>query len=369
MRTKIAEKFGIEVPIFAFSHCRDVVAAVTKAGGMGILGAAWMSPEELEMSLNWIDERVGDKPYGVDLVFPGTFLDAADTDDYVSQLPESHMTFVDRLLDDAGVKRISDEDKQLFLHEYAQKMGMNHAKSKKQFEISLRHPTKFIVGALGVPPKEIVDEAHARGVLVGALVGSVRHVQKQIQAGVDVLVAQGTEAGGSVGAISSMVLWPQVVEAAGDHPVLAAGGIGRGSQILAALSMGCQGVWMGSVWLGTTESELSKEMKQRFFEANSEDAVISFSMTSKQGRMLKSKFTEAWEQPDAPKPLTWPLQSILVGYPYRRADRGRQLDYWTYSVGQIVGDMKEEMSVRQVVEKLLTEYLDALERLKSVAEI
>ena len=366
MRTQIAEKFGLEVPIFAFSHCRDVVAAVTKAGGMGILGAAWMSPEELEMSLKWIDERVDGKPYGVDLVFPGTFVDAGSPDEHVAKLPEDYIAYVDRILDDAGVAKFPEEDRDPFFREYAQKMSMTHAKSKRQFEISLQHATKFIVGALGVPQKEIVEQAHAKGVLVGALVGNVRHVEKQIAAGVDVLVAQGTEAGGSVGSISSMVLWPQVVEAAGGRPVLAAGGIGRGSQILAALSLGAQGVWMGSIWLGTTESELSKEMKQQFFNADTEDAVISYSMTSKQGRMLRSRFTDAWEQPGAPKPLTWPLQSILVGYPYRRADRGRRLDYWTYSVGQIVGDMKEEMSVRQLIEKLLVEYVDALERLKSV---
>jgi NAD(P)H-dependent flavin oxidoreductase YrpB (nitropropane dioxygenase family) len=366
MRTTCAEAFGIEVPIFAFSHCRDVVAAVTKTGGMGVLGAAWMTPDELEMSLKWIDGEVGGRPYGVDLVFPGTFQDVDGTEDLVSLLPRSHRAFVDRLLDDAGIARLSEHERASFMRAYAQKMAMTPRKSEQQFEIVLRHPARFIVGALGVPPASIVEAAHGKGIKVGALVGSAKHTMKQREAGVDVVVAQGTEAGGSVGAISSLVLWPQVVEAAGPMPVLAAGGIGRGSQILAALAIGAAGVWLGSIWLGTRESELAPEMKQRLFAAASEDAVLSRALTGKPGRMLRSRYQEAWDAPGAPMPLTFPLQSILGGDPFKRAERAGQLDYWTYSVGQIVGDMTEETTVRQVMERLLTEYVEALERLKTV---
>jgi NAD(P)H-dependent flavin oxidoreductase YrpB (nitropropane dioxygenase family) len=367
MRTALAEHFGIDVPIFAFSHCRDVVAAVSKAGGMGVLGAAWMTADELAMSLAWLDKHAGGKPYGVDLVFPGTFEDIDGSEDLISLLPATHRAFLDRLLDDAGIARLPEDERDTFMREYAQKMAMTPKKSLRQFEIALRHPTKFVVGALGVPPRNLIDQAHARGVKIGALVGSGKHAQKQREAGVDVVVAQGTEAGGSVGSISSMVLWPQVVEAAGPMPVLAAGGIGRGSQILAALAMGCQGVWMGSIWLGTTESELAPEMKKALFDAASEEAVISKAMTGKQGRMLRSRYTEAWDK--APlKPLTFPLQSILGGEAYRRAERSRRLDYWTYSVGQIVGDMREETSVRQVMERLLMEYVEAAEALKALME-
>ncbi len=367
MRTKLAVDLGIDVPIFAFSHCRDVVAAVTKAGGMGILGAAWMTPDEFEMSLRWLDDTVGGKPYGVDLVFPGTFEDVDGSEDLVALLPASHREFVGRLLDEAGIARLPEMERDAFMRDYAQKMAMTPKKSLHQFEIALAHPTRFIVGALGVPPRSIVEKAHAKGLKIGALVGSAKHTQKQREAGVDVVVAQGTEAGGSVGSIASMVLWPQVVEAAGEMPVLAAGGIGRGSQILAALAMGAQGVWLGSIWLGTTESELTPEMKQRLFEAASEDAVISKAMTGKQGRMLRSHYTEAWDKATL-KPLAFPLQSILGGEAYKRAERGRRLDYWTYSAGQIVGDMREETTVRQVMERLFNEYVEALEGLKAVTE-
>jgi NAD(P)H-dependent flavin oxidoreductase YrpB (nitropropane dioxygenase family) len=368
MRTRLAEAFGIEVPIFAFSHCRDVVAAVTKAGGMGVLGAAWMTPDELEMSLRWIDAQVAGKPYGVDLVFPGTVEDVDGSEDLLSLLPASHQAFVDRLLDDAGIPRLPEGERPVFLRAYAQKMAMTPKKSLRQLEIALDHPTRLIVGALGVPPPGVVDAVHSKGVKVGALVGSAKHTARQREAGVDVVVAQGTEAGGSVGSISSMVLWPQVVEAAGPIPVLAAGGIGRGAQILAALAMGAEGVWLGSIWLGTVESELAPEMKQRLFEATSEDAVLSKAMTGKQGRMLRSRYNEAWDAHGAPKPLPFPLQSILAGDPFKRAERARRFDYWTYSVGQIVGDMTEETTVRHVMERLLTEYVEAIERLKIVTD-
>lgn len=369
MRTDLAKRFGIDLPIFAFSHCRDVIAAVTNAGGMGVLGAAWMTPDELQMSIDWIKERVDGKPFGVDLVFPGTGGDEKEPQEYLKQIPQTHVDFVKTLLDDAGIPDIPSDVRDDFMADYARKMAMTNKKSKAQLDISLDNSVSFIVGALGVTPSWVVDAAHARGIQVGALVGSGKHAAGQKAAGVDVLVAQGTEAGGSVGSIASMVLWPQVVEAAQGLPVLAAGGVSRGSQILAALALGCQGVWMGSLWLGTAESELSPEMQERLFNANSEDAQLYDVMTGKQGRMLRSAYTQAWKQPGAPKPLAWPMQSILGGYPFKRAERAHQLDYWTYSVGQVVGDMKGPSTVRAEFERMLNEYVEALDNFSAVTAL
>jgi NAD(P)H-dependent flavin oxidoreductase YrpB (nitropropane dioxygenase family) len=369
MNTELAKQLGIELPIFAFSHCRDVVAAVTKAGGLGVLGAAWMTPDELEMSIDWISSQVGGKPFGVDLVFPGTQGDDTkekSPEEYLKMIPQPHVNFVRKMLDDAGIADLSPEYYQSFMVEYAQKMAMTHKKSREQLEISLSKSVNLIVGALGVTPSWVVDSAHSRGVQVGALVGSGKHAIKQKAAGVDLLVAQGTEAGGSVGNVSSMVLWPQVVEAAAGLPVLAAGGISRGSQVLAALSLGCQGVWLGSLWLGTAESDLTLEMRERLFQAESEDAQLSKAMTGKQGRMLRTSYVDAWTKSDAPKPLDWPMQSILCGYPFKRAERSGNLEYWTHSVGQIVGDMKGHTTVKGEIERMLNEYLVALESLNTV---
>jgi NAD(P)H-dependent flavin oxidoreductase YrpB (nitropropane dioxygenase family) len=366
MRTDLAKALDIEVPIFAFSHCRDVVAAVTKAGGLGVLGAAWMTPDELDMSIEWLEKEVDGKPFGVDLVFPGTGGDEKSPSEYLGNIPESHLGFVTKLLDDAGLSDVSSEDRDAYMAENAEKMTMTNEKSRKQLEISLAHPSvKLIVGALGVTPRWVIEEAHARGVKVGALVGSAKHAAKQVEAGVDLLVAQGTEAGGSVGSIASMVLWPQVVEVARGIPVLGAGGVSRGSHILAALSLGCQGVWLGSLWLGTAEGELSLEARERLFAAQSEDAVIANVMTGKQGRMLGTEYVKAWQGKDAPKPLTWPMQSILNGYPYMRAERAHNLDYWTYAVGQVVGDMHRNTTVKSEMARLLDEYLEALEGLET----
>lgn len=360
MRPSLSEMFGIEVPIFAFSHCRDVVVEVTRAGGMGVLGAAWMTTEELEASLKWIDERVGGKPYGVDVVFPGTFADV-DGMDYVGLLPEQQVAFIRQMLERAGVAPLPADQFDEFMRETAAKMAMTPQKSERCLEVCLAHPVKFIVGAMGVPPQRVIDAVHNKGIPIGALVGNVKHAIRQRDAGIDVIIAQGAEAGGHTGNISSLVLWPQVVDAVAPLPVLAAGGIGRGRQIAAAMATGAAGVWMGSIWLGTIESELSPEMRQQLYKASSEDAVISYSMSGKRNRMLRSKYTEAWEQPDAPETLTFPLQSILSGEPFRRAERSRRLEYWTYSVGQIVGEMNEETTVRQVFSKLLNEYLEAAE--------
>jgi NAD(P)H-dependent flavin oxidoreductase YrpB (nitropropane dioxygenase family) len=369
MKTELTRQLGIELPIFAFSHCRDVVAAVTKAGGMGVLGAAWMTPDELDMSIDWIAKEVDGMPFGVDLVFPGTQggeEGEKSPQEYLKQIPQEHLSFVKKLLDDAGLKDLTAADRDAFMEDYAAKMAMTKKKSREQLEISLSKSVSLVVGALGVTPAWVVEAAHARGVQVGALVGSGNHATKQKAAGVDLLVAQGTEAGGSVGNIASMVLWPQVVEAAGGLPVLAAGGISRGSQILAALALGCQGAWLGSLWLGTAESELNLEMREKLFNAASEDAQLSKAMTGKQGRMLRTKYVEAWSRPDAPKPLGWPMQSILGGYPFKRAERSHNLEYWTYSVGQVVGDMKEHSTVKQEFERMLNEYLEALEALTGV---
>lgn len=369
MQTELTNTLGIDLPIFAFSHCRDVVAAVTKAGGMGSLGAAWMTPEELEMSLDWIEQRVDGKPFSVDLVFPGTGGEDVEKtpEEYLKLIPKEHLNFVKTLLDDAGIADLSDADRDAYLAEYAQKMAMTNKKSREQLEVVLsRKSVNLIVGALGVTPEWVTKEAHNKGVKVGALVGSAKHAAKQRAAGVDVLVAQGTEAGGSIGNIASMVLWPQVVEAAEGMPVLAAGGVTRGSQILAALALGCQGVWMGSLWLGTAESDLSIEMREKLFAAVSEDARVSKAMTGKQGRMLYTKYVDAWHQPNSPKPLDWPMQSIMNGYPFKRAERGRNLDYWTYSVGQAVGDMNEHTTVKSEIERMLNEYVEAVDKLQGV---
>src|SRR5215813_6869104 len=257
MRTPICETFGIEFPIFAFSHCRDVVAAVSKAGGLGVLGALAFSPDQLEIELNWIDEHVDGKPYGVDVVMPAKYAGAGELDpermgeQLKEMIPQQHRDWINKLLDEHGVPALpADEQGEGGL------LGWVHEKGREQVQIALEHPIKLLANALGPPPKDIVDLAHEHGVKVAALVGSVQQAQRQVNQGVDIIVAQGHEAGGHTGEIASMVLLPQVVDAVAPVPVLGAGGIGNGRQIAAAFALGAQGVWTGSVWMTTAESDM-----------------------------------------------------------------------------------------------------------------
>jgi len=369
MRTEATEMFGIELPIFAFSHCRDVVLEATRAGGMGVLGAAWMTPDELEVALNWIDERCDGKPYAVDIVFPGTYEDVGAEDDPQERIPAGHREFVDRLMTDADIPPLLESDEAEFNREFGDRMKMTPSESERCLEIALRHPNvTFIVNAMGVPPRHVVDRIHAHGLKVGSLVGTVRHALKQRDLGVDVIIGQGSEAGGHVGTISSMVLWPQLVDAIHPVPVLAAGGIGRGRQFVAAMALGAAGIWCGSIWLGSRESDLNADMREALFKAKAEDAVVSKSMTGKACRILRSKYTDAWDNAAKVKPLTFPMQSILGGVPLRRAERAHRMDYWTYAVGQVVGDMNEETSVRSIFNDMLGEYVDSMEVLDQLLE-
>ena len=373
MKTALCKRLGCEVPIFAFSHCRDVVVAVTKAGGFGVLGAATFSPEQLETELAWIDARVGDKNYGVDVIIPSTYDAEAEraAGDLDKLIPAEHKAFMDGLLAAEGVPPLPPGERERIHREIALGRGsMTPEGARRLVEIALAHPrVKMVVSALGAPPTDVVARMKARGVVVGAMCGKASHAARQRAAGVEVIVAQGTEAGGHTGDIATMVLVPQVVEACGlEVPVLAAGGITRGSQIAAALAMGAQGVWCGTIWLGTIESELDPFEKEAVFAARSEDAVRRRARTGKPVRMIKSKLSEAWEKPGAPAYLPTPLQGVLYNEAHARVVRAKRADLYSFPVGQSVGDVTGETTVRDVMLRLQTEYLDAMERLMTLNE-
>jgi NAD(P)H-dependent flavin oxidoreductase YrpB (nitropropane dioxygenase family) len=370
MRTKLCEELGIELPIFAFSHCRDVVAAVSKAGGLGVLGAVGFSPEQLEIELNWLDEHVGDHIYGVDIVIPGKYegmgeIDPAKLEAQLrAAIPQQHREFAARLLRDAGVPEMPAEDKH---HEL---LGWTAATAAPQVEIALKHPkVALIANALGTPPEDVIARVHERGRRIAALCGSPRQALKHKEAGVDIVIAQGTEGGGHTGEIGSLVLWPQVIDAVAPVPVLAAGGIGSGRQIAAALAMGAQGVWTGSIWLAVEEAESPPAQRQSYFEATSKDTVRSRSFTGKPCRMLRNEWTDAWERADTPDPLGMPLQGMVtmdaVQRTHRYADVAQKVAF--NPVGQVVGMMNETESVKQLVYRLVEEYLQSAERLQALA--
>ena len=370
MHTKLCDELGIEFPIFAFTHCRDVVVAVSQAGGFGVLGAVGFTPEQLELELKWIDEHIGRNPYGVDIVIPGKYEGMGETDPKKLEeqlkklIPEQHRAFARRILADHGVPDLpADEERRQEL------LGWTEATATPQVEVSLKHQkVKLIANALGTPPKDVIDHIHGAGRLVSALCGRADQALKHKAAGVDIIIAQGTEGGGHTGEIGSLVLWPEVIDAVAPTPVLAAGGVGRGRQIAAALGMGAQGVWTGSIWLAVEEAEASPEQMGSYFAASSRDTVRSRSWTGKPCRMLKNDWTEAWEGEESPEPLGMPLQGMLVSEAMTRVHRypGQAQRVAFNPVGQIVGAMNQKMAVRDVIYTLVEEYVDAVDRLQKL---
>ena len=369
MRTSICEQLGIEFPIFAFTHCRDVVAAVSNAGGFGVLGAVGFSAEELEMELKWIDEHVGDKPYGVDIVIPGKYegkgeLDAEKLEAQLrASVPQHHRDFAKKLLADHGVPELPKGEHATEL------LGWTAATAGPQVEMALKHPkVKLIANALGTPPADVIREIQNEGRLVGALCGSVKHALAHKEAGVDFIIAQGYEGGGHTGEVGSIVLWPEVIDAVAPLPVLAAGGIGTGRQIAAALAMGAQGAWTGSLWLTVEESGCPPEQVESYTKATSRDTVRSRSYTGKPCRMLRNDWTEAWQKEDTPDPLGMPLQYMVTADAVARVHRyaSKAQDVAFNPVGQIVGAMNEVQPVRELIVELVEEYLEAVERLDSL---
>jgi len=382
MRTGICDQLGMEYPVLAFSHCRDVVAAVTRAGGFGVLGATTLTPDQLDVELRWIDEAVGGKPYGVDVLVPeklagmerGSGFDGAALADLI---PEEHRRFLDALLREYGVEPPpggdgdGDDDGWRPASEaggsrepFAEALTGEGA--LRLIEVALTHPVRLVANALGAPPEEMLEAAHGAGVPVAALAGKRQHAERHVRAGVDIVVAQGYEAGGHTGEIATMVLVPEIVDAVAPLPVLAAGGIARGRQMAAAMALGAQGVWTGSVWLTTQEAETHPKVKEKFLAATSSDTVRSRSITGKPARQLRSAWTDAWDGPGSPGPLPMPLQPLLVDYALHRirraaaAGQAGAVQLVNYFVGQVVGSLDGVRPARQVLHEMVEEYVDTV---------
>jgi NAD(P)H-dependent flavin oxidoreductase YrpB (nitropropane dioxygenase family) len=375
MTSELCQRFGIDFPLFAFSHCRDVVVEVSRAGGMGVFGAASMSPDELESELNWIDERLEGKPYGVDLLIPDNVVgkeEVFEPEQLLKAVPATHIRYSEAILKEQGVDAsgLDEGRKEALL------IGRNLHPSgaEASMEVAFNHPIRLIANALGVPPKSMLKRAKNQGVAVAALVGAKEHALRQAQAGVDIIVAAGGEAGGHCGVVPTMVLIPEVAEVLKDYPevaLLGAGGLVTGAQMAATMAMGAAGIWTASVWLTTPEAETNPVVKSKMLNATSRDTVRSKSRTGKPSRQLRSLWTDAWEAPDAPEPLPMPLQSLISQPALAKVDKLSQSghegaqDLATYWVGQGVGLMNSERAVRTVVEEFKVDFIKAYERLNA----
>jgi len=366
VRTSLCDLLGIEHPIVGFSPSEHVAAAVSRAGGLGVLGAVrFNDPAELDETLQWMDASTAGRPYGIDVVMPARVPAEGTATDLDQLIPAQHKEFVDQTLLKLGVPPLPDDARAA-----DGVLGWLHSVARQQVEVALAHPARLIANALGPPPPDVIARAHERGMLVAALAGTAQHARRQVASGVDIVVAQGYEAGGHTGEIASMVLVPEVVDAVGAHAtVLAAGGIGCGRQIAAALALGADGVWMGSAWLATEEyakTTSAPVVTQAVLAATSSDTVRSRIYSGKPARLLKNRWTDAWEQPGAPQPLPMPLQNLLVSEAHQRLIRSGQPDVVPMPAGQIVGRITEVRPVADVMADLVAETAEALNRLNGL---
>lgn len=375
------EQIGLTTPIFGFSHCRDVVAAVSKAGGVGVYGAGLHSDEQIAIDLKWIEDQIGDLPYGIDLLLPGKYV-GSDVGGLTgaqarAAIPVEVTEFLDDMMVRYEVPEIMDDEP---FDEFTALGGQRYsaAQAKGILELAFASKCKLLVSALGSPPREIVDRAHAQGMVVAALAGAVKHALRHVEAGVDLVIAQSYEAGGHTGEVGGMVLTPLIVDAVAPVPVLAAGGIADGRQMAAALALGAKGVWCGSVWLATAESDLLPIVKRRIIAAAAEDTRRTRAMTGKPSRLLKTAWVEEWERPDTPDPLPNPLHAVAIGPYISRIEKAAASPSATAgsgpgalapsAAGQVIGMVTEESSCRQVILEMMTGCVDAAAALQDILE-
>ncbi|MET8581577.1 nitronate monooxygenase family protein [Streptomyces collinus] len=364
MQTELSRKLGVEHAVFGFTPFPAVAAAISRAGGFGVLGAVrYTAPDELKRDLDWIEAHAEGRPYGLDVVMPAKKVEGVTEADVEAMIPEAHRRFVRDTLARYGVPEPAEGEASGW-----RITGWMEQVARNQLDVAFDYPIRLLANALGSPPADVVARAHDRDVLVAALAGSARHARKHQEAGIDVVVAQGYEAGGHTGEIATMVLTPEVVEAVDPLPVLAAGGIGSGQQVAAALALGAQGVWLGSVWLTTTEADLhSPALTRKLLAAGSGDTVRSRALTGKPARQLRTEWTDAWDGPDGPGTLPMPLQGLLVADAVSRIQKYEIDPLLGTPVGQIVGRMTSERSVQAVFDDLTRGFERAVDRVNRIA--
>lgn len=372
IHTGLTEQFGIDYPIFGFTPSQEVAAAISRAGGLGVLGCVrFNDPGELDEVLEWMHDNTDGKPFGVDVVMPAKIPTEGSKVDLDAMIPPEHRAFVERTLDDLGVPPLPDGQDRI----NTGVLGWLHSVARSHVDVAMEHTRKYgqiklIANALGSPPDDVIALAHQHDVAVAALAGAKEHAQHHVDAGVDIVIAQGYEGGGHTGEVTSMILWPEIVDAVGDTaPVLAAGGVGSGRQMAAAIALGAQGVWMGTYWLTAAEYKLGSTgdgpstVQQALLKATSRDTVRRRIYSGKPARLLKTKWTDAWDAANAPEPLPMPLQNLLVGEAHARISVSDDPDVVAMPAGQIVGRCNTIIPVAEMIDDLVAEYEQALARL------
>lgn len=342
LKTPLCEMLGVALPIIAFTHCREVAVEATLAGGFAVLGQAMKTADEIAKDIAWLRERIGSRPFGIDLVLPSSAPRAASVPELMAEIPSAQRDFADRIrvqYDVPAPKGAVD------LHQWG---GLTKRIGEGQIDVLLDERVPVIATGLGSPPR-LIEAAHERGLRVFGLIGMARQAQQQIERGVDAVVAQGYDAAGHTGATGTFSIVPEVVAIAGSTPVIAAGGVTTGRHLAAALCLGAVGVWTGTVWLASFESDIDEIVKERILSATGDDTTRSASISGKTMRVLKCPWTEEWSKPGAPPVLRSPYQMLLTSSYLQGANDHRRADLMTEAVGQGVAFVDRRRATRDIL--------------------
>ena len=360
LRTPLCDRLGLEVPIFGFAHSLEVTAAISRAGGMGVYGATRDTPEEIEERLARLRRMSGARPFGVDLVLPRGMPDFDDREAIEAEIPDEHRRFVEDLIERYEVPPADGPGMR-------SRFVRSDEIAERQIDAVLSSDVDLFACGIGMPPAA-VERAKADEKTTLALVGAPRHAEAALAAGADILVAQGYDAGAHTGIIGTMSLVPQIVALADNVPVLAAGGIATGAQIVAALAMGAQGVWLGTAWLATDEQDLHDIVVEKLLAAGSSDTVISRADSGKTLRQIRTAWSDEWAASGAPKPLKMPYQDILVGDLLGAIDQHRIEALMHHPAGQSIAFVDRRSTVAEVMERLTSEAEVALDTLRGLLQ-
>ena len=360
-RTPLCERLGIDVPIFSFAHSLEVTAAVSRDGGYGVYGATHDLPAQIIENARLLKEMCEGRPFGLDILLPTVTVDRDDRAAAAAEIPPEHTRFIEHLREKYQVPPSTKGH-----------LFVNHVRSQELFaaqaDAVIRSGANLFAMAVGTPA-DVVARARAAGQVTLSLIGSPRHAARTLATGVDLLVAQGYDAGAHTGTVGTLSLVPQVVDQAGRVPVIAAGGIATGRQIAAALALGAQGVWTDTIWLATQEHAVDKLITDHLIAAGSEDTVISRSWSGKTLRMLRTAWSDEWSAPGAPAALKMPYQQVLVGEIMAAVREHRVAPLLWEAAGQSVAYVREISSVDETMRRLIDETEEALGRLAGLKNL
>lgn len=360
LHTQLCDKLGIEYPIVAFTHCKDVAVAVINAGGFAVLGEAMHTPDHIAADIKWIRERIGGKPFGIDLVLPSSVPEERTVEQLLAEIPQEQRDFEQKIKQKYDVP---DPKQAPDIHIWG---GLDQKRALAQVEVVFDEKVPVFASGLG-SPAFLLKRAHQLGIQVWGLVGRPRQAKKQIDAGTDVIIAQGFDAAGHTGNIGTFSIVPQVVDAARGTgvPVLAAGGVTTGRHLAAALALGADGVWTGSLWLASRESDVNLPLKERLIEAETDDTVYSNCISGYTMRTTRCPWHDEWMGPEAPAVLKPPLQMILSSNYIQGSLDYQRKDLMTEAAGQGIHYVTEMKPARQILSDLVDGALDVFERFAS----